>query len=83
MPADDVGIKKAGGSIRPSGSIDWRLLGASWIYEGHGSPASGAPLGAPDRSRWAAMLVKLMLIIWSRVSCCGILCMGPTPSAAG
>ncbi|CAN5681668.1 hypothetical protein BH18CHL1_BH18CHL1_04730 [soil metagenome] len=50
------GTKKAGGPIQPSGSA-WQLV--PWqTYEGQGSPLSGAPLGAPIRSRGAAVLVR-------------------------
>ncbi len=67
MPRVSRASKKPG--AHPTLRLDRLALSAPvWTYEGHGSPASGAPTGAPDRSRKAAVLVRLMRVIWYRVS---------------
>jgi len=68
-PSGQRGHQKSRGA-HPALRLD-RLArsGAWWIYEGHGSPASWAPMGAPSRSQEAAVLFRRMRCMCPCDSC--------------
>ena len=69
IPRTTRGIKKAGG---PDLALRLDGPGASapvTTYEGHRSPVSGAPMGAPVRTLMSAALVRRTLVIWLDDSC--------------